>query len=359
MTGLGVQEPRAMIQQRMCAPYAIACGHQALGTASRSDAYLLFEMPLPWPATLYQSNADFRTLREMRARLWESGFRVGVVALAPDPAYSEAGFIRMVYLRRPGGAFDRFVREEYRVPAEMGAVPLARALLGVPGRNPEATFERYRVDMPQVRDLLVCTHGSVDACCGRLGFPFYRALRHDIAPAAGDGVRIWRASHFGGHRFAPTVLDLPEGRLWAHLDTDAAEQILLRTGSPGSLRRHYRGWAGVDTPFEQFAEGEAFFREGWRWIDERKTATVLHLNEDGRRAVVRIDFTAPDGRRRGAYEATVAVCGVTPLVPCGRTPEEAQHEASKYQVTEIRHVADERIDRGRVSVQGPRLGPSA
>ena len=53
------------------------------------------------------------------------------------------------------------------------------------------------------RDILVCTHGARDACCGKFGYGFYVEMR-GLAAVRGDGVRVWRTSHLGGHRFAPT-----------------------------------------------------------------------------------------------------------------------------------------------------------
>ena len=55
--------------------------------------------------------------------------------------------------------------------------------------------------------VLVCTHGSRDRCCGKLGGAIY-ARAHKQAPR-----NVWQASHLGGHRFAPTLLVLPQGMM--------------------------------------------------------------------------------------------------------------------------------------------------
>lgn len=71
------------------------------------------------------------------------------------------------------------------------------------------TFERYRVpDADKVRDILVGTHGTIDVACAKFGYPLYRHLRDTYAD---EGLRVWRVSHFGGHVFAPTLMDMPTG----------------------------------------------------------------------------------------------------------------------------------------------------
>lgn len=58
-----------------------------------------------------------------------------------------------------------------------------------------------------MRDILVCTHGSRDVCWGKFGYAIYKLLR--ARHAAPNGLRVWRTSHIGGHRFASTLLDFP------------------------------------------------------------------------------------------------------------------------------------------------------
>ena len=59
----------------------------------------------------------------------------------------------------------------------------------------------------------VCTHGKRDVCCATSGRQ-YALARQAAAPDA----HVWECSHLGGHRFAPTCLFLPSGRLYGRLD---------------------------------------------------------------------------------------------------------------------------------------------
>lgn len=234
------------------------------------------------------------------------------LAVAPDPAYSVPGERLVMVHRRPEGPFAHFVGERYRLPeARLG--PLIWALLLEP--ETLGAFKRYREPEQSTRDLLVCTHGAVDAACAKFGFPLFRRLR----AAAPDGVRVWRVTHFGGHVFAPTLLELPSARAWGYLEGDAAAQLLSLTGDVERLCGHYRGWAGLDSSFLQAAEREVWRREGWGWLDVKKRGLTLArggaLLEAGESAWerVRLEFWRPDGTA-GAFEAHVE------LAPSVTTP---------------------------------------
>src|SRR5690606_5380438 len=107
------------------------------------------------------------------------------------------GMRRVLFYTRPPGLMARFDKVEYLVPqAEMGALAWA----WYEDRPALPRFEQYRVpEADHIRDVLVCTHGTIDAACAKFGFPLYRHLRDHYSSA---DLRVWRVSHFGGHVFA-------------------------------------------------------------------------------------------------------------------------------------------------------------
>lgn len=134
----------------------------------------------------------------------------------------------------------------------------------------------------------------------------------------------------GGHRFAPTLLEFPEGRYWGHLEIGAAEDLVERAGPFSRLGRFYRGWAGFGSRFEQIAEREILDREGWKWAGYLKEGRVLSVDGDESRAEVRIESADLDGGLSGAYEALVeADGGVMTLANSGTGPLE---EVRQYRV---------------------------
>jgi hypothetical protein len=272
----------------LCALVARALGENAIGSAGKWPSCLLIEVPTPWARDAVQSAHFPQSLRAVLSNASAGGVTPRVQGLVPDPEYSVEGHTRVLYARKPEVAFARYDRDEFLVPTHLLS-QLADALLLFPAELPR--FEEFRQDSAGIRDILVCTHGNRDACCAKFGVSIYQALRQKYAPASQDRLRVWRTSHTGGHRFAPTLVDLPEGRCWGYVQPDMLEHLVLRNGPVSDLRGSYRGWCMLGSAFEQVAECAAFMKEGWAWATYLKTSRLRSVAQDGSRADVRIEFT--------------------------------------------------------------------
>ncbi|MFA5710984.1 TIM barrel protein [Mycolicibacterium sp.] len=304
-----------------CSQSARVATEDPIGTARPFDRYLMLELPLPWPSGMgtpvwETDRVPARLRRALRAatrRVQERGLTMKTFAAAPDPAYSVDGVMRIIRFDRQPGAAAPLTRVEHHVPNEL-APQLIEALFPADSGREAALltkFADYR-EFAHHRDLVVCTHASVDACCGTYGYPFYRQLRE----AHGDdsAVRVWRISSFGGHRFAPTLVDFPDGRLWGNLTPDRMTQLVDHTGRPDELFDLYRGWACLAGPAEQAVERELLREYGWDWLSqglmiERTTHTEYRLRiTDFRTGATHTRF------------ADIRCLGVEPiLVGCDRT----------------------------------------
>ena len=317
---------------RLCSVVSKGNGEDPIGSATPFRRCLAVELTPPWAADVSRSSRLPQGLLGALEEAKEHGLDK-LVALGPDPEYSREGHARVLHLSAGEGPFAAYEKEEFVVPrGELAG--LVRALFG--GGDDPARYERYRRgDGSSVRDLLVCTHGRRDAACGKLGYGLYETLRRRYAEASGGRLRVWRTSHLGGHRFAPTLLDLPEGRLWGHLEPWALENLVLRGGAVSELGRFYRGWAGMRF-YEQIAEREIFVREGWAWTVYRKAGRTLEVDEENERARVRVEYAAPDGGASGVYEATVERSGsAMTLANSGPDP---LTEAKQYRVGRLEKV---------------------
>ncbi|HEX2171404.1 MAG TPA: sucrase ferredoxin [Dehalococcoidia bacterium] len=274
-----------------------------IGSVPKERRFLAVEVAPPWERRIERSKGFPIGLHEIvkpvRKRLL-----LRTLGLLPDPDYTEAGRTRVMWLSLPSGPAVGCDVLEYVVPPE-DVVPLVAALLGDP--DGLARFETDRRDTEKTRDFFICTHGRRDACCGKFGYPLYQTLRRDLAPRSPERLRVWRVSHFGGHEYAPTLIDFPEGRYWGHLDSDALEPLITRTGPGAALQRYYRGWLGLATPFEQAAERAIFALEGWAWRGYAKSGRIVTAGNPGDPVEVEIDFASPDGSRSGTYRALVAL----------------------------------------------------
>lgn len=316
-------------ESRLCSVVSKASGEDPVGSATPFERCLMVEVAAPWEEDVTKSRHFPKRLWEVVEAARDRGLIGKFTAIMPDSEYSREGYTRFLYFRRPSGLFATYEKDDLLVP-DLELIPAIEALFAGPGEL--SRFERHRQNTSHVREIMVCTHGSRDACCGKFGYPFYCTLRYQYAVP--ERLRVWRASHIGGHRFAPTLMDLPEGRYWGHLESEAVENFVLRDGPASDLKRFYRGWAGLGTKFEQIAEREILAREGWGWTKHPKTGRVL--KDYGDCVEVRIDYKNANGSASGACEATVRLSGsVATLESSGAAP---LGEAEQYEVSRLEKV---------------------
>ncbi|MBD2432775.1 MULTISPECIES: sucrase ferredoxin [Fischerella] len=319
---------------RFCSQISKANGEDPIGTATTCDHWLIMEFPQPWSQNLFQEDPRIQPLVVLFQELIvKHGVQVKPMLIACDREYSHPGFTRVLYYYRPAEMFSQFEKQEFVVPQEE-ATNLVTAILKQLMQQPNdlSKFHQYQQQTSHIRELMVCTHAQVDLACGRFGTPIYRRLRQEYAPASNGKLRVWQTNHFGGHQFAPTLVDLPQGHVWGHLEPEVLDLLVKRNDSVANLRQYYRGWTGL-TKFGQIAEREIWMQLGWTWLDYLKAGKVLATG-DADWAEVRIDYAAPDGSVSGAYEARVEACGE--VMSAFNSAKQMQLEAVKqYRVSHL------------------------
>lgn len=268
------------LECRTCADCARQHGEQAIGTVTGFEQFLIVEVPLPWPSAVTAAKGLppglYAVIEEASKRKLSFRFE----AIAPDAEWSQPGMTRMIQYEsvRLDDSFDEkvsfrngFRRQEYLLPTDQVA-GAAAALLYAPEQLP--TYAEWALAEGPTRELLVCTQGSRDAACGHYGYPLYRAIREEWCGPTNPRLRVWRASHIGGHRFAGTMLDFPTGLGWGHL-TEAELAPLLTQGDLDALVTHLRGSLAPISHWEQIAEGRALQEVGWEYLAEPRRTRLL------------------------------------------------------------------------------------
>ncbi len=155
----------------------------------------------------------------------------------------------------------------------------------------------------------VCTHARRDACCGLHGGATFVALRDVLGDA------VWQTSHLGGHRFAPTLLTLPDGLCHGRVDAGDAAALAhaTRDGAPPNADT-LRGRTAFSRPAQV---AEIALRHGGAWA-RTEAPPLLSESVDGELA--HVAFTLPDGvhtvalRREALPAPVVASCGEAPTL---------------------------------------------
>ncbi|WP_289500416.1 sucrase ferredoxin [Gloeocapsopsis sp. IPPAS B-1203] len=295
-------------------------------------------MAQPWTGEVMDNNPIVVQIKNASRALMQQGVKLEFLTIAPDRDYSQPSMARILHYSRPVGLFAKFHKQEFLVPnAEISS--LITALLS----NPDELlhFNSYQQQTHHIREFFVCTHGDVDIACARFGYAIYKTLRSEYGANSTGQLRAWRCSHFGGHKFAPTLIDFPEGRYWGHLEPEILALLVHRIGSVTNLERFYRGWAGLGM-YEQIAERAIWMQQGWDWLNYHKVGQTLVRDETHGQwnadwAEVRIDFVAFDGSVSGAYEARVEVSGE--VMTMGHSGDEQSIGAVKqYRVSRLVRV---------------------
>jgi hypothetical protein len=291
-----------------CSPWTSAQGVDPIGSTTPLPALLLVEWPLPWPH-------DVGDIPALAAAARHGGARVMTVVPREDD--SADGLVRVVHHRRLSA--NRLAGVDHRVP--VGDVPaLLDVLLADPQHDHLDLTSAVGVAPPEV---LVCGHGRRDPCCGRWG-----TLLHVELAARWTGVRVWRCSHTGGHRFAPTAITLPDGRAWAYVEPALLDGIVHRHGDVGPLTAHDRGTSGLDA-WAQVVERALFAEHGWSWLDVDVTART-EVEPGGDRA--RVTLTWAEGSAVGDVEVVRRV----PVLVCGQPPEQATKTSPELRLVNLR-----------------------
>ncbi len=233
-----------------CADHARRLAVDPGGSAIRADRVVLIETPLPWPKPVFAHPL----LSDINPVIKGSAVPTRTLATVPPEGRPEGWPVEVTMLDRlaQGRVMER--RFTPGSPAELMAVAEAAAA------DDHAALDRLSVERGELTRpvVLVCTQGSHDVCCGSEG------TRFATEAEAIDGVQVHRVSHTGGHRFAPTAMTLPDGRMWADLDVDLLRRIVNRLGPvDDELIARCRGWWGAETGGAQMAERAVFAELGW------------------------------------------------------------------------------------------------
>ena len=290
-----------------------------IGSAPAGASYLLVDVPLPWQHDL---SVDPR-LEELLAVVRELG---------------QAGHSWTVQATVPQGPSDRRV-VAYQLPDDELVAGYRRRVVVVPVGDELGTAMALLRELSERPipaevsepggDLLLCTHGARDVCCGGPGTALWKELTERIRVLP-DDVTLGRTSHTGGHRFAPTAILLPSGTAWGWLDPSVVRAITTRTGPIDDVLPHYRGSCLLPAVAEQVVELEVLRQVGWDWFDTPRQGRSRATETEGEE-LVELRYQRADGTK-GTWSARTQVVGTTPVPQCGLPVADAPKHATLVEI---------------------------
>ena len=276
-----------------CADNAKELQEDPIGTATKYQTYILVECPTPWNYEALNSKWVPDNLRVLVTEIEKKKLPIRFLLIANEQTHRVTDTTLLIYQQQPG-LTSGYKKQEFKLPnIELVAGVVNKWLGGI--------SSNYEVENHTSRDILICTHGSHDQCCARYGNPFYFHTEKIIDNLQLNHIRIWRSSHFGGHRFAPTMIDLPQGRYYGKLEENSFLAILNHQGNIEDLGKVYRGW-GILPNALQVLERELMLQIGWDWFNYQIAGKILEQSLDNNTILCEISFGKP-GEDLYTYEA--------------------------------------------------------
>jgi hypothetical protein len=289
-----------------CSVQTAELGEQPAGSAGFARRVLLVELPLPWPKKIDQ--------HELLADLdLSSDETIKVLGIRSSEAtHLDRHRVICWEATEPFRCFER-------TETVVDRTDLGSLLLSLVDTGPEAITTSEHTDQG-VHDLLLCTHGSRDRCCGQLGTLLHLELDCAFEP----NVRVWRTSHTGGHRFAPTGIHFPHGTTWSYLTAELTVAIIEQSIGTTRLGAHYRGNLGIDGRPAQVAEAAVFLDRGWTWLDSDRSVTIETTGGS-----VAATVTSADHQAVVTMQAVEAI----PVPACGESIEVSHKSSPQFEIT--------------------------
>ena len=240
-----------------CSECSRAVGEQVFGTAPRADVWLLLEYYGAWEAKAVPQS-DLPAAVKDRLLGWGEAI--------PHTK------VQLIKRAEPGAAIRFFVALSsqidpvlYRFELDSYEALLTFDLDAVLRRDPA-------LDASIARDPLiaVCTNGRRDVSCAKYGVPVYDELIKHAPQWA------WQITHLGGHRFAGTMVALPDGACYGYVDPDNVAEIVANVRDRYVTIDKLRGRSCFDPPVqaaEYYLRGITGSRSlpGVRFVSIRET----------------------------------------------------------------------------------------
>jgi hypothetical protein len=219
---------------QLCCEASLEAGEPLMATASLTHVWLLLEHTAAWGAkALPESNLpesvktffnhQLETIPNSRFQFIKQSARLDV-----NPRFYVAC-----------SRSDKSVTHEFHLSLdELTQLDIVSVVAGAP---------EYDAAIYTAPLFLVCTNGRRDLACARYGLPLYQAM------SSFAGQSVWQTTHIGGHRFAGTIVCLPEGLYYGRVNPDDVENLVTEHRAGRIYLDHYRGHSIYDSP-EQAAE---------------------------------------------------------------------------------------------------------
>jgi len=242
-----------------CSECSVEAGETIFASAPRTDQWVLVEYTGAWGA---KAIPESELAPEVKARLngWADNIPFTKVLFIKQ---GEMDATVRVFVALTGETFPALYKFELDSYDALLTFDLDAVL------RRDSQFEAHLQRDPLI---LVCTNGRRDISCAKYGLPVYQALAEQTPGWA------WESSHIGGHRFAGTLVTLPDGVYYGRLDVDDVPELVAAQMNRYLLVERVRGRVAYDQP-TQAAEYYLRGITGERLLDGLRFVSIREIGE--------------------------------------------------------------------------------
>ena len=203
-----------------CSDFALRRGDPLEGSGSRGMRWLMLELAGPWGHSALLESPSLLSP--------ELGRQIARRAQAAD--------MRVAAIRRPGKRSDERRWRWALADARPGQESLRWGEVDGPEGFAEIALDGSAGTPTDEPLVAICAHGKHDQCCA------VRGRRATTLIAERYPEATWECSHLGGDRFAATMILLPHGLFYGHVDLAEDPADIVARYTQGRVDpRHLRG----------------------------------------------------------------------------------------------------------------------
>ncbi|WP_161597525.1 sucrase ferredoxin [Fluviispira multicolorata] len=302
-------------------------------SVSPIDVQISIELNEPWSSVPSKSETflHHKHLFEVLPSFFKEKIKSGVNHFAQNE-FSLANHTRIFYFQKTSHEFSAYKKIELLVPNH----EFKEAIYSLKDYQLENKndFKKWEVTLNKdCREVFICTHAERDNCCGKYGLQIFNKFKEENSKLEKGRFRIWKSSHIGGHRYAPTFFEAPSMRWYGLFNIEDVPHFLNRVENNFQIENNYRGFSGINSSFVQMAEKELFKKYSWQWdLAQNKNYEII-LSDDCSNATVLFYFSFPDanGVVKKIYDIQFEKL-ITGIASCGSDDSKS---VKQYKIVEI------------------------
>lgn len=251
-----------MTQHVECSQITKYSNEKIIGTAANYDVQLSIELEEPWDAIPVKSNKYPEEFKLLPSILAKNKINVGINYFSKNE-HCENNFTKIFIFKKSFSEFNFYEKIELSIPHSQLNLFSNYCLEYLQNKNSNL-LEWSIKSNSSTKEIFICVHSNRDQCCGKYGFTLFQKF-NEIIHQNNLNFRVWKSSHIGGHRYAPTFFEAPSMRWYGLFDLNLAEDFLLRDKNKLFVNNNYRGMSGLNNKIASLVEGELFKQYSWEW----------------------------------------------------------------------------------------------